>query len=207
MILPKSLGVSTWTMPLMLSDLVRSLWDRGRSLSAALSWPPVLNAYIITFLSPRRSAMYQYVLETKQPHQDPSWEGVVIEGVCSIAFDRMLHRIWQYAVARSKRKRPLMTSRWNSNSLTRISPSCASLPFPSLLSSFTKTSLPYRYRVGESFLHVPYSHAIRRLKRDASSIAKQLEQVSSSVLDSEQRMKDLKIILYSKFGTAINLDE
>lgn len=48
---------------------------------------------------------------------------------------------------------------------------------------------------------------MRRLKRDTNSLTKQLQEVSSSIEDSEKQMKELKVTLYAKFGNAINLDE
>ena len=64
-----------------------------------------------------------------------------------------------------------------------------------------------RYRVGESFIHLPHSRALKRLEKDKTDLDEELSQVSSKVEGCEKEMKELKVILYAKFGKAINLDE
>lgn len=64
-----------------------------------------------------------------------------------------------------------------------------------------------RYRVGEAFLHMPLPRALKRLERDQSDLEKRMALFSVSSSDCETQMKDLKVSLYAKFGSAINLDD
>lgn len=64
-----------------------------------------------------------------------------------------------------------------------------------------------RYKVGEAFLHMPLPRALKRLERDQAGIASQVSSLSDSADQCEKEMKELKIVLYAKFGRAINLDE
>ncbi|KAG6868391.1 hypothetical protein C0993_003807 [Termitomyces sp. T159_Od127] len=63
------------------------------------------------------------------------------------------------------------------------------------------------YRVGEAFLHLPLSQAQKRLERDQSHIDTRISTLSTSSEDCDTQMKALKVQLYAKFGSAINLDE
>lgn len=64
-----------------------------------------------------------------------------------------------------------------------------------------------RYKVGEAFVHIPHAQAMKRLEKDQSSIDAELSQLVEVTSDCEKQMKELKIMLYAKFGRAINLDE
>ncbi|KAJ7077269.1 Prefoldin subunit 4 [Mycena belliarum] len=66
---------------------------------------------------------------------------------------------------------------------------------------------PVLYKVGEAFLHMPLSRALKRLEKDQADIDAQVSSISDSVDKCEQEMKGLKVTLYAKFGRAINLDE
>ncbi|KAI4517711.1 Prefoldin, subunit 4 [Schizophyllum commune Tattone D] len=66
---------------------------------------------------------------------------------------------------------------------------------------------PVLYKVGETFLHLPLSRAQKRLARDQADVEKRLAAAADSVDDCERQMKELKVVLYAKFGKAINLDE
>ncbi|KAK7692404.1 hypothetical protein QCA50_004029 [Cerrena zonata] len=66
---------------------------------------------------------------------------------------------------------------------------------------------PIMYRVGESFIHLPHSRAMKRLEKDKTDLDEELSQVSLKVEECETEMKQLKVVLYAKFGKAINLDE
>ena len=63
------------------------------------------------------------------------------------------------------------------------------------------------YKVGETFLHLPLPRAQKRLARDQADVEKRLAAAADSVDDCERQMKELKVVLYAKFGKAINLDE
>ena len=96
-----------------------------------------------------------------------------------------------------------MTSRWNSSLRTRMSLSCKSPSDPHPISC----SHPCRYRIGEAFIHMPHPRAVKRLEKDLAALNAELEKCISSAEECEKQMKELKVILYAKFGRAINLDE
>lgn len=64
-----------------------------------------------------------------------------------------------------------------------------------------------RYKIGESFLHIPHNNALKRLEKDKSSLESQISDLSESIGECEKEMEKLKALLYAKFGRAINLDE
>jgi len=64
-----------------------------------------------------------------------------------------------------------------------------------------------RYKVGEAFLHMPHSQAVKRLERDQNVIDARVAALAAQADECETEMKDLKVTLYAKFGKAINLDE
>jgi len=64
-----------------------------------------------------------------------------------------------------------------------------------------------RYKIGESFLHLPQPRAMKRLEKDQAAISAQLSELSATAEQCEKDMKELKITLYARFGRAINLDE
>jgi len=66
---------------------------------------------------------------------------------------------------------------------------------------------PVLYRVGEAYVHMPHSRAIKRLEKDQLNIERDLSKCKDQAEDCEKEMKSLKVILYAKFGKAINLDE
>ncbi|KIJ07717.1 hypothetical protein PAXINDRAFT_19115 [Paxillus involutus ATCC 200175] len=63
------------------------------------------------------------------------------------------------------------------------------------------------YKIGESFLHLPQPRAMKRLEKDQAEITAQLSTLAVTAEDCEKGMKELKVVLYAKFGRAINLDE
>jgi prefoldin subunit 4 len=54
---------------------------------------------------------------------------------------------------------------------------------------------------------MPHPRAIKRLEKDQADIDEQLSSLAASVEDCEKKMKELKLILYAKFGRSINLDD
>ena len=64
-----------------------------------------------------------------------------------------------------------------------------------------------RYKIGESFLHIPHNRALKRLQRDKTSLDLQISDASGRIEECEKEMQSLKTVLYAKFGNAINLDE
>jgi len=63
------------------------------------------------------------------------------------------------------------------------------------------------YKIGETFVHLPQPRALERLEKDQADLASQLTTYSESAEECETGMKNLKVVLYAKFGRAINLDE
>ncbi|EGO00215.1 hypothetical protein SERLA73DRAFT_135937 [Serpula lacrymans var. lacrymans S7.3] len=63
------------------------------------------------------------------------------------------------------------------------------------------------YKVGESFLHLSQPRALERLEQDQEDLAASLAVQSEAADECEKGMKELKVVLYAKFGRAINLDE
>ncbi|KAI0675369.1 Prefoldin subunit 4 [Trametes maxima] len=66
---------------------------------------------------------------------------------------------------------------------------------------------PVMYRIGEAFIHLPHPRAVGRLEKDLEKLNAELEKNTSRAEETEKQMKELKVILYAKFGRAINLDE
>lgn len=65
----------------------------------------------------------------------------------------------------------------------------------------------FRYKIGEAFVHVPHSQAIKRLEKDQSIVDVKVADLAAQADECETEMKQLKVVLYAKFGKAINLDE
>ncbi|KAG2338891.1 Prefoldin, subunit 4 [Suillus weaverae] len=63
------------------------------------------------------------------------------------------------------------------------------------------------YKIGESFLHLPQSRAMKRLEKDQAVLSAQVLDLSAGAEQCEKEMKELKVTLYARFGRAINLDE
>jgi len=65
----------------------------------------------------------------------------------------------------------------------------------------------FRYKIGEAFVHMPHARAMRRLQRDQETVDAQVAELTTKTGECETEMKQLKVVLYAKFGKAINLDE
>ncbi|KAF9050347.1 Prefoldin subunit-domain-containing protein [Panaeolus papilionaceus] len=66
---------------------------------------------------------------------------------------------------------------------------------------------PVLYKVGDTFLHMSQPRALKRLEKDQAEIDSRVAELATQADDCETQMKQLKVVLYAKFGTAINLDE
>lgn len=64
-----------------------------------------------------------------------------------------------------------------------------------------------RYRIGETFVHLPLPRALKRLERDNNVLSEEVSKLGDQAEQCEKDMKELKVTLYSKFGSAINLDD
>lgn len=65
----------------------------------------------------------------------------------------------------------------------------------------------HRYKIGDTFIHMRQSRALKRLEQDQAKIDEQVQALSTQADECETKMKELKVLLYAKFGKAINLDE
>ncbi|KIM30499.1 hypothetical protein M408DRAFT_22000 [Serendipita vermifera MAFF 305830] len=65
---------------------------------------------------------------------------------------------------------------------------------------------PVIYRVGEAFMHIPLEAAQQRLATEQEAIDVEVARIQDAVDECQASMKELKLQLYSKFGTSINLD-
>ncbi|KAF7321891.1 Prefoldin subunit 4 [Mycena kentingensis (nom. inval.)] len=65
---------------------------------------------------------------------------------------------------------------------------------------------PVLYKVGESFMHIPLLRARKRVDADRAEVDAQVDALTTSVKSTEKEMSELKVVLYAKFGRAINLD-
>ena len=54
---------------------------------------------------------------------------------------------------------------------------------------------------------MPHARAVKRLEKDLGILNDELQKQTSSAEECEKTMKELKVTLYAKFGSAINLDE
>jgi prefoldin subunit 4 len=63
------------------------------------------------------------------------------------------------------------------------------------------------YKVGEAFLHLSHANAMKRLESDQAGVDALLSELSITTEECEKEMKELKVLLYGKFGRSINLDE
>ncbi len=54
---------------------------------------------------------------------------------------------------------------------------------------------------------MPHSRALKRLEKDRATIGAEVAELAAQADECETEMKQLKVILYAKFGKAINLDE
>ena len=54
---------------------------------------------------------------------------------------------------------------------------------------------------------MPHARALERLEQDQAEVESQISALSESATLCEKEMKELKVMLYAKFGGAINLDE
>ncbi|KAL0083075.1 Prefoldin subunit 4 [Phycomyces blakesleeanus] len=66
---------------------------------------------------------------------------------------------------------------------------------------------PVRYKVGDTFAHVPVSEALERVEKDTEKIQLELDNIRSDVESVQGKMEELKKLLYAKFGNAINLEK
>ncbi|KAF8313110.1 hypothetical protein DL93DRAFT_1201562 [Clavulina sp. PMI_390] len=65
---------------------------------------------------------------------------------------------------------------------------------------------PVFYKVGETFVRLPFNQAKKRLAADQATTSQAIEALQNQLEEHAEEMKQLKITLYGKFGKSINLD-
>ncbi|KAG9097857.1 hypothetical protein FRC06_007110 [Ceratobasidium sp. 370] len=65
---------------------------------------------------------------------------------------------------------------------------------------------PVEYKIGEAFFHIPLSRAQALLAKDQESAEEEISKLQAQIDECNQEMKELKVVLYAKFGKQINLD-
>jgi prefoldin subunit 4 len=63
-----------------------------------------------------------------------------------------------------------------------------------------------RYRIGETFIHLPLPRAQKRIAKDQEVLDQRIAALNERTEAHENEMKELKVQLYAKFGRQINLD-
>lgn len=63
-----------------------------------------------------------------------------------------------------------------------------------------------QYKVGEVFIFLKVSKALKRIEKDSQVIDQKIEELESDIEKTEQELDGLKTKLYSKFGSNINLE-
>jgi prefoldin subunit 4 len=56
-------------------------------------------------------------------------------------------------------------------------------------------------------MHLPQPRALKQLEKDNASLDEEISSTATTADETEKEMNTLKGLLYSKFGSAINLDE
>ncbi|ODV97154.1 hypothetical protein PACTADRAFT_32641 [Pachysolen tannophilus NRRL Y-2460] len=62
------------------------------------------------------------------------------------------------------------------------------------------------YKIGDTFLLLKASRVIDRLSKDNEIIDLKIEKLSNEIDITEDRLTELKHVLYAKFGNSINLE-
>jgi len=62
------------------------------------------------------------------------------------------------------------------------------------------------YKIGEAFFRISLSQAQTLLAKDQESAEAEINRLQAQIDECHQEMKDLKVVLYAKFGKQINLD-
>lgn len=106
-------------------------------------------------------------------------------------------------VPSSMKKKPSTTFQQNWSSWTKINQCCSIYNSP--INPLLNNSV--RYKIGEAFVHIPHSGAIKLLEKNQAIVGAKVTKIAAEADECETEMKQLKVLLYAKFGKAINLDE
>lgn len=63
------------------------------------------------------------------------------------------------------------------------------------------------YSIGETFVYLPQSEIVRRLETKKEELDAKLEEINTKNNTLEERMSELKSVLYARFGNSINLEK
>ncbi|KAI7852782.1 Prefoldin subunit 4 [Circinella umbellata] len=66
---------------------------------------------------------------------------------------------------------------------------------------------PIRHKIGDAFVHIPVSEALERVEKDTDKLNLQMESLQSDMNSVQDKMSELKKVLYAKFGNSINLEK
>ncbi|KAI9262185.1 Prefoldin subunit 4 [Phascolomyces articulosus] len=66
---------------------------------------------------------------------------------------------------------------------------------------------PIRHKIGDAFVHIPVSEALERVEKDTEKLNLQMESLQSDMTSVQDKMSELKKVLYAKFGNSINLEK
>lgn len=63
-----------------------------------------------------------------------------------------------------------------------------------------------RYKIGDSFIHLPLEQAQSLLSTSTDEIDKEVSRLEDTLGEIREELSGLKAALYARFGKAINLD-
>jgi prefoldin subunit 4 len=62
------------------------------------------------------------------------------------------------------------------------------------------------YKIGEAFFRISLSRAQALLIKDQEAADAEISRLQGRIDECQEEMKELKVVLYAKFGKQINLD-
>lgn len=65
---------------------------------------------------------------------------------------------------------------------------------------------PIEYKIGDAFFHLSLKRAQELITKDQESTEAEVNTLQGKIDECQEEMKDLKVVLYAKFGKQINLD-
>jgi len=66
---------------------------------------------------------------------------------------------------------------------------------------------PVRFKMGEIFVEVPKEEAEQMIERATTQASEEVDALGEKVTSIKKTLAELKVKLYGKFGSAINLEE
>ncbi|KAF0539105.1 putative GIM3-Gim complex component [Gigaspora margarita] len=64
-----------------------------------------------------------------------------------------------------------------------------------------------RYKIGDAFISITLEDAVQRTKREKEFLSEELKKLRNGMDSLTTEMEKLKVLLYGKFGKAINLEK